>query len=111
MHFYISRFQSKLKLKFRIPQIRDPSKFSKNPFLRRTKSNTNLAFGELSEKLPTKIQKSASAKSTFAHFEEDKIVEACRLAKIKEGRVLTKVVEDKHLDAKADNFINRFKQQ
>ncbi|CAL5429276.1 unnamed protein product [Camellia sinensis] len=77
----------------------------------RSNSDTNPASGELPEKLPAKIRKSASAKSTFAHFEEDEIVEARRPATVKEGRVSTEAVEDEQVDAKADDFINRFKQQ
>ncbi|CAL5384596.1 unnamed protein product [Camellia sinensis] len=76
-----------------------------------TKSDTNLTSGELSKKLSAKVRKSASSKSTFMYFKEGKIVMARHSAKVKEGRVSTKAVEDKHVDAKADDFINRFKQQ
>ena len=63
------------------------------------------------EKLLMKIRKSASAKSTFTHFEEDEIVEAHRLVMVKKGRVSMEAVEDEQGDAKADDFINRFRQQ
>ncbi|KAL7213138.1 hypothetical protein ACSBR2_015784 [Camellia fascicularis] len=59
-----------------------------------TKSNTNLASGELPEKLQAKIRKLASAKSTFVHFEEDEIVEARHSMTVKKGRVSMEAVED-----------------
>ncbi|KAL7244217.1 hypothetical protein ACSBR1_016449 [Camellia fascicularis] len=49
-----------------------------------TKFDPNPASSELLKKLPAKIRKSASAKSTFAHFEEDEIVDARRPTKVKE---------------------------
>ncbi|KAI8030863.1 Pathogen-associated molecular patterns-induced protein A70 [Camellia lanceoleosa] len=71
----------------------------------KTKSNTNPASGEFLEKLL------ASTKLTFAHFEEDEIMEARRPATVKEGRVSTETVKDEQVDAKADDFINKFRQQ
>ncbi|THG08564.1 hypothetical protein TEA_015924 [Camellia sinensis var. sinensis] len=71
----------------------------------KTKSNTNPASDKLLEKL------SASTKLTFAHFKEDKIIEVHRSAMVKEGRVSTETVKDEQVDAKADDFINRFRQQ
>jgi hypothetical protein len=76
----------------------------------RTHSDTKPASGEVPEKLTRKIKKSASAKSAFAHFEEDDIIESRRPATVKEGKVGVTEVDDE-VDAKADDFIHRFKQQ
>lgn len=80
----------------------------------RTKSDTKPASGEVPTKLAKKIKKSTSAKSAFAHFEEDDIVERFRPASTREYKA--KVSDDEEeeegeVDAKADDFINRFKQQ
>lgn len=79
----------------------------------RTKSDTLPASGEIPVKLPAKMKKSASVKSAFSHFEEDKIVEARRPATVRERRTAAKVTEDDdvEVDAKADDFINKFKHQ
>ncbi|XP_030530612.1 pathogen-associated molecular patterns-induced protein A70-like [Rhodamnia argentea] len=77
----------------------------------RTKSDTKPASGELTPKLPRKMRKSASLKSAFAHFEEDDIVEARRPATTREGKGKASHEVDEEVDAKADDFINRFKQQ
>ncbi|KAJ8638490.1 hypothetical protein MRB53_012757 [Persea americana] len=75
----------------------------------RSRSDTHPTAGELPEKLARKIKKSASAKSAFGHFEEEEIVEAVqRPATMRERKV---VGEDEEVDAKADDFINKFKQQ
>ncbi|KAL7211665.1 hypothetical protein ACSBR2_014504 [Camellia fascicularis] len=58
-----------------------------------------------------KTQKSVSAKSTFAQFEEDEIVEARCPAEVKEGRVSTEAIQDEQVHAKANDFINKFRQQ
>ncbi|KAK4412615.1 Pathogen-associated molecular patterns-induced protein A70 [Sesamum alatum] len=77
----------------------------------RTKSDTEPASGEVSTKLPARMRKSASLKSAFAHFEEEDIMEARRPATVRE-KGSAKVTEgDEEVDAKADDFINRFKQQ
>ncbi|KAL0394167.1 UNVERIFIED_CONTAM: Pathogen-associated molecular patterns-induced protein A70 [Sesamum latifolium] len=77
----------------------------------RTKSDTEPASGEVQTKLPARMRKSASLKSAFAHFEEEDIVEARRPATVRE-KGSGKVTEgDEEVDAKADDFINRFKQQ
>ncbi|KAK4388749.1 Pathogen-associated molecular patterns-induced protein A70 [Sesamum angolense] len=77
----------------------------------RTKSDTQPASGEVPTKLPARMRKSASLKSAFAHFEEEDIVEARRPATVRE-KGSGKVTEgDEEVDAKADDFINRFKQQ
>ncbi|KAI3409700.1 DUF4408 domain-containing protein [Psidium guajava] len=77
----------------------------------RTKSDTKPASGEITPKLPRKMRKSASVKSPFAHFEEDDIVEARRPATTREGKGKASHEVDEEVDAKADDFINRFKQQ
>ncbi|KAI3687351.1 hypothetical protein L1987_81046 [Smallanthus sonchifolius] len=76
----------------------------------RTKSDTLPASGELPVKLPAKMKKSASLKSAFSHFEEDKIVEARRPATVRERRSAAGD-DDVEVDAKADDFINKFKHQ
>ncbi|XP_050220214.1 pathogen-associated molecular patterns-induced protein A70 [Mercurialis annua] len=82
----------------------------------RSKSDTKPTAGEVSKKLAKKMRKSASTKSAFAHFEEedDDIVESRRPATVREGKSgghrMTEV-DDAEVDAKADDFINRFKQQ
>ncbi|CAK9143687.1 unnamed protein product [Ilex paraguariensis] len=76
----------------------------------RTKSDTKPASGEVPARLPAKMRKSASLKSAFGHFEEEEIVEARRPATVKE-RSARVTEDDDEVDAKADDFINRFKQQ
>ncbi|KAG9157301.1 hypothetical protein Leryth_004967 [Lithospermum erythrorhizon] len=77
----------------------------------RTKSDTEPSSGEAQPKLPTKMRKSASMKSPFGHFEADDILEKRRPATVKE-RGAAKVTEMEHgVDAKADDFINKFKEQ
>ncbi|KAI3454141.1 hypothetical protein Pfo_010804 [Paulownia fortunei] len=77
----------------------------------RTKSDTEPASGEIPAKLPARMRKSASLKSAFGHFEAENIVEGRRPATVRE-RGNAKVTEgDEEVDAKADDFINKFKQQ
>ncbi|PIN13224.1 hypothetical protein CDL12_14140 [Handroanthus impetiginosus] len=77
----------------------------------RTKSDTEPASGQIPAKLPARMRKSASLKSAFGHFEEVSVVEARRPATVRE-RGSAKVTEgDEEVDAKADDFINKFKQQ
>ncbi|KAL0327493.1 UNVERIFIED_CONTAM: Pathogen-associated molecular patterns-induced protein A70 [Sesamum angustifolium] len=77
----------------------------------RTKSDTEPASGEIPTRLPARMRKSASLKSAFGHFEEENIVEARRPATVRE-RSNAKVTEgDEEVDARADDFINKFKQQ
>lgn len=74
------------------------------------KSDTMPASGEVPAKLPAKMRKSASLKSPFGHFEESDIVETRRPATVRERRA--KVADGDHeVDAKADDFINKFKHQ
>lgn len=77
----------------------------------RSKSDTNPSAGEVPTKLSTKMKKSASMKSAFNHFEEEDIVEARRPATVKETSTRGLAEADEGVDAKADDFINRFKQQ
>lgn len=74
----------------------------------RTMSDAAPASGLMPEKLPTKLRKSASTLSAFSHFEEDEIVEARRPATVREGKVTE---GDEEVDAKADDFIVKFRQQ
>ncbi|KAK3014618.1 hypothetical protein RJ639_009117 [Escallonia herrerae] len=76
----------------------------------RTQSDTKPASGEIPAKLPQKMRKSASLKSAFGHFEEEDIVETRRPATVREGKVKA-ADDDEEVDAKAADFINKFKQQ
>ncbi|KAE8735252.1 Alkaline phytoceramidase (aPHC) [Hibiscus syriacus] len=84
-----------------------------NHHVSRTKSDTKPSSGEVPTKLPRKMKKSASVKSAFRHFEEDDIVEARRPATVREGKDKSTAEddEDDEVDARADDFINRFKHQ
>lgn len=76
----------------------------------RSKSEMEPRSGEVPTKLTRKMKKSASAKSAFPHFEENEVVESRRPATVREGKA--KATEaDEEVDAKADDFINKFKQQ
>ncbi|KAM3319263.1 pathogen-associated molecular patterns-induced protein A70 [Capsicum chacoense] len=73
----------------------------------RSRSDRTPSAGEV----PAKMKKSASMKSPFAHFEEEEaIVEARRPATTRERNAKTSD-GDTEVDAKADDFINKFKQQ
>ncbi|CAM8967540.1 unnamed protein product [Rhodiola kirilowii] len=75
----------------------------------RTKSDMEPASGAVAVKLVKKMKKSASSKSAFRHFKEADILEARRPATVKEAK--TAAAEDEEVDSKADDFINKFKQQ
>ncbi|XP_075515982.1 uncharacterized protein LOC142550820 [Primulina tabacum] len=77
----------------------------------RTKSDTEPASGKIPAKLPARMKKSASLKSPFRHLEEEDIVEGRRLATVKENGNAKASDGDEEVDAKADDFINKFKQQ
>ncbi|KAE9588509.1 hypothetical protein Lalb_Chr22g0356091 [Lupinus albus] len=77
-------------------------------YIKRTQSDTKPTSGEVTVKLPKKMKKSASSKSAFSHFEEDEVVESRRPATVREKK---SAEEDVEVDAKADDFINKFKQQ
>ncbi|KAJ7958360.1 DUF4408 domain protein [Quillaja saponaria] len=76
----------------------------------RNKSDTKSASGEIPTKLSKKMKKSASTKSAFVHLKEEDLVEKRRPATMREGKVSVAEV-DEEVDAKADDFINKFKQQ
>ncbi|PON96029.1 hypothetical protein TorRG33x02_082770 [Trema orientale] len=84
---------------------------SGNGHVTRSKSDTKPTSGEAPAKLSRKMKKSASAKSAFAHFEEADVVESRRPATVREGKARVTEVDDDEVDAKADDFINKFKQQ
>ncbi|XP_051137209.1 pathogen-associated molecular patterns-induced protein A70 [Andrographis paniculata] len=74
----------------------------------RSKSDTRPASGEIPTKLPATMRKSASMKSAFGHFKEEDIVIS------EERRPATATAHhdgDEEVDAKAADFINRFKEQ
>ena len=77
----------------------------------RTSSDTMPASGEVPAKLPKKMKKSANTKSPFSHFAVEDIVESRRPATVKEKKTKVNHEDDEEVDAKADDFINRFKQQ
>ncbi|KAE8687611.1 Alkaline phytoceramidase (aPHC) [Hibiscus syriacus] len=76
----------------------------------RTKSDVEPASGVVPTKLSKKMRKSASLQSPFSHFEEEDVVETRRPATVREGKGKA-TEEDEEVDAKADDFINKFKQQ
>ncbi|WOL08173.1 hypothetical protein Cni_G16925 [Canna indica] len=71
--------------------------------LGRSQSDAHPTAGEMPPKLAVRMKKSASEKSAFAHFQEAEIKEA----------IVDPVQEDEgdEVDARADDFINRFRQQ
>lgn len=83
----------------------------------RSQSDTKPTAGEVPEKLAKKMKKSATMKSVFNHFElegediaNDREIEKQRPATTREVSVRERE-EDAEVDAKADDFINRFKHQ
>lgn len=74
----------------------------------RSQSDSHPTAGEIPVKLPAKLKKSASTKSAFAHFEEKETVAALRPATTRHNQPSA---GDEEVDAKADVFINRFRQQ
>ncbi|XP_065851331.1 pathogen-associated molecular patterns-induced protein A70 [Euphorbia lathyris] len=87
------------------------SKLQSNNKVSRSKSDTKPRCGEMPKKLPKKMRKSASSKSAFGNFEEEEIVETRRPATVREAKSKMAEVDDDEVDAKADDFINKFKQQ
>ncbi|KAF6157033.1 hypothetical protein GIB67_041494 [Kingdonia uniflora] len=84
------------------------------PHVTRTVSDTKPTLGgEKQVKLPRKMRKSASAKSAFAHFEEEEMVEIRVPLTVREKKTTSEAFsgEDECVDEKADDFINKFKQQ
>ncbi|KAH7657504.1 hypothetical protein IHE45_17G026100 [Dioscorea alata] len=82
----------------------------------RSQSDARPTAGEMPEKLAPKMKKSASVQSAFAHFEEKEIAppqlpppaEAAAAAAVDGG---DGEEEGGEVDARADDFINRFRQQ
>ncbi|URE06510.1 Cotton fiber expressed protein [Musa troglodytarum] len=72
----------------------------------RSQSDAQPTAGEMPPKLPVRIKKSASEKSAFAHFEEAEVEESGWDAVETEGSG-----GGDEVDARADDFINRFRQQ
>ena len=76
------------------------------------KSDATPTSGEVPTKLTRKIKKSMSVKLASFHYEEEEDInniESRRPATVREGKV--SVTEDEEVDAKADDFIIKFKQQ
>ncbi|XP_054806188.1 pathogen-associated molecular patterns-induced protein A70-like [Prosopis cineraria] len=75
---------------------------------RRSKSETSK---RTPVKLPEKMKKSASEKSASRKREEEEEEEEETAARHVEGNEAASCLEDEMVDAKADDFINKFKQQ
>ncbi|KAM0933545.1 hypothetical protein DsansV1_C35g0230041 [Dioscorea sansibarensis] len=80
----------------------------------RSQSDARPTAGEVPEKLAAKMKKSASVQSAFSHFEEKEIAPP----PTEEAATATAPVNVDHgeeeggeVDARADDFINRFRQQ
>ncbi|XP_059633105.1 pathogen-associated molecular patterns-induced protein A70 [Cornus florida] len=85
-----------------------PSQQDPDHHVKRSKSD---ASGETPSSPPAKVTKSASEKSVFPKFEEVEVVDH-ELPETKEkGSDTASLKEDEAVDAKADDFINRFRQQ
>ncbi|KAG1335437.1 pathogen-associated molecular patterns-induced protein A70 [Cocos nucifera] len=83
----------------------------------RSQSDVHPTAGEVPVKLAAKIKKSASDKSAFAHFESEEAEVMMRrpaTARARTGREEAEAEgenEGGEVDARADDFINRFRQQ
>lgn len=76
--------------------------------LGRSQSDAHPTAGEMPPKLAVRIKKSASEKSAFAHFEEAEVEEVTAARDAAEPAQGSGADE---VDARADDFINRFRQQ
>ncbi|XXG48285.1 hypothetical protein AAC387_Pa02g2782 [Persea americana] len=76
--------------------------------LSRIQSDTHPTAGEVPQKLSHNMKKSASEKSSFDHFRDEGVV-SDRGPLTERSRPVTR--GDEGVDAKADDFINKFKQQ
>ena len=77
-----------------------------------SKSDAKPTSGAVPTKLTKKIKKSMSVKLESSRYEDEEdinSIENRRPATVREGKV--SVTEDEEVDAKADDFINKFKQQ
>ncbi|KAK6944820.1 protein of unknown function DUF4408 [Dillenia turbinata] len=84
--------------------------------MKRSKSDTEPSWGEMVKKLPAKMKKSASLKSVFGHFdfeeEERESVDNRGPATTRERSETASFNDsDEEVNAKCDDFINRFKHQ
>ncbi|XP_042414810.1 pathogen-associated molecular patterns-induced protein A70-like [Zingiber officinale] len=79
--------------------------------LDRSQSDAHPTGGEMPPKLAVRIKKSASEKSPFAHFEETEIENAAAASREAADQVENDGVGGGEVDARADDFINRFRQQ
>ncbi|KAK6941379.1 Protein of unknown function DUF761, plant [Dillenia turbinata] len=84
--------------------------------VKRMKSDTGPSSGETVKELPAKMKKSASLKSALGHFdfeeEERECVDKRRPARTRERSEAASFIDgDEEVDAKCDDFINRFKHQ
>uniref|UniRef100_A0A1D1XNQ5 4-chlorobenzoate--CoA ligase n=1 Tax=Anthurium amnicola TaxID=1678845 RepID=A0A1D1XNQ5_9ARAE len=77
----------------------------------RSQSDSQPTAGEMPVKLPAKLKKSASAKSAFDHFEENEEEVAAAVTAQRPATTRPSHPTDEEVDAKADDFINRFRQQ
>ncbi|KAG1330167.1 pathogen-associated molecular patterns-induced protein A70 [Cocos nucifera] len=83
----------------------------------RSQSDSCPTAGEVPVKLAAKMKKSASDKSMFEHFEAEEVEVVPRPATVRArtGRREVAAVEEddqgREVDARADDFINRFRQQ
>nr|XP_010915256.1 pathogen-associated molecular patterns-induced protein A70 [Elaeis guineensis] len=78
----------------------------------RSQSDAHPTAGEVPVKLAAKMKKSASDKSAFAHFEAEEaevMIRRPATARARTGR--EEENEGGEVDARADDFINRFRQQ
>ncbi|KAJ8448834.1 hypothetical protein Cgig2_011455 [Carnegiea gigantea] len=80
-----------------------------NPHYGRQNSDTKPAGGEVPIRLPAKMKKSASDKSAFNHFQLVDETETTTETFIEERE--NAVGNDSEVDARADDFINRFREQ
>ncbi|KAI3422916.1 DUF4408 domain-containing protein [Psidium guajava] len=80
--------------------------------VRRIRSDSKAADpGEAAARLPAEMKKSASERSAFGHFKEEEFVERRRPETAREGKKKSVFEEEgDEIDAKADAFINRFRQ-
>ncbi|XP_008780154.1 pathogen-associated molecular patterns-induced protein A70-like [Phoenix dactylifera] len=80
----------------------------------RSQSDTHPTAGEVPVKLAAKMKKSASDKSAFAHFDAEEVEVMLQPAttRARTGRREAEEEDERgEVDARADDFINRFRQQ
>ncbi|KAJ8457947.1 hypothetical protein OPV22_030873 [Ensete ventricosum] len=77
----------------------------------RSQSNALPTAGEIPPRLSVPIKKSASENSAFAHFREVEVDEAAAAAAARETVDPAEGDGNEEVDARADDFINRFRHQ